>query len=191
MKRTIEAIQRALRTDGYYQGEIDGDFGRNSRAALDAAIAAANAPVANPAVAVKPQPELHTIRIVRDRQTPRSTTSTYTAGRVNGFMLEPPGPSTTQSGQRKRIPVGTYRIVWHDGARYRGVVRLFNNEVPQSRAILIHAGNYPRDTDGCLLVGKTRTVDMIGMSRPAVSELMDWIRERGIENVRVVIEEQF
>lgn len=182
-KRTIESIQRTLKTEGYYTGAIDGDFGRLSRDALDAAIAAAKEP--------EPRQQLHIIEVVRDRQTHRSTTSTYTAGKVNGFMLEPPGPSTTQAGQRKRIPAGTYNLVWHSSAKYQGVVRLYNDQVPQSRAILIHAGNYPSNTDGCLLAGKTRDVDVVGASRGAVDELMQWIRERGIDNVRVVIKDQF
>ncbi|MEC7118346.1 MAG: M15 family metallopeptidase [Pseudomonadota bacterium] len=42
MKKTIEDIQQVLKTAGYYKGLIDGDFGKNSRAALDAAITAAN-----------------------------------------------------------------------------------------------------------------------------------------------------
>lgn len=177
MSKTIKEIQRALGVTA------DGIWGARSQAALDAAIAAAKAP--------EPQPRLHIIEVVRDRQTPRSTTSTYTAGKVNGFMLEPPGPSTTQAGQRKRIPAGTYRVVWHDGAKYSGVVRLYNDQVPQSRAILIHAGNYPSNTDGCLLAGKTRDTDVVGASRGAIDELMQWIRERGIEDVRVVIKDQF
>lgn len=45
MKKTIEAIQQALKNGGYYGGHIDGDFGRQSHAALDAAKAAAKNPV--------------------------------------------------------------------------------------------------------------------------------------------------
>ena len=44
-KRTIESIQRTLQADGYYNGKIDGDFGRQSQVALDAAKAAAKNPV--------------------------------------------------------------------------------------------------------------------------------------------------
>lgn len=181
MKKTIEDIQQVLKKAGYYQGTIDGDFGSGSHAALDAAIAAAQVP----------KPQLHIINVVRDRQTTRSTTSTYKAGKLSGYMLECPGPSTTQSGQRKRIPAGTYSLVWHSGAKYQGVVRLYNNDVLQSRAILIHVGNYPKDTDGCLLAGSTRGIDVVGASRAAVDALMDWIRARGIENVCVVISESF
>lgn len=181
MKKTIEDIQQVLNAAGYYAGLIDGDFGAKSQAALDAAIAVANAP----------EPQLHIIEVVRDRQTQRSTTSRYTAGKLSGFMLECPGPSTTQAGQRKRIPAGTYQIVWHDGTKYRGVVRLYNDQVPQSRAILIHVGNYPSNTDGCLLAGMTRGVDVVGASRGAVTELMQWIRACGVDNVRVVIKDQF
>lgn len=45
MKKTIEAIQQVLKNDGYYGGHVDGDFGRQSQVALDAAKAAAKNPV--------------------------------------------------------------------------------------------------------------------------------------------------
>jgi len=45
MKKTLEDIQQVLKTAGYYQGAIDGIFGKNSRAALEAAIIVANTPV--------------------------------------------------------------------------------------------------------------------------------------------------
>ena len=45
MKKTIEAVQRVLQADGYYGGHVDGDLGRQSYAALEAAKAAAKNPV--------------------------------------------------------------------------------------------------------------------------------------------------
>lgn len=45
MKKTLETIQQTLKTDGYYTGAIDGDFGRQSQAALEAAKVAAKSPV--------------------------------------------------------------------------------------------------------------------------------------------------
>lgn len=45
MKKTIEAIQKVLKDDGYYGGHIDGDFGRQSHVALEAAKTAAKNPV--------------------------------------------------------------------------------------------------------------------------------------------------
>lgn len=45
MKKTLEDLQSVLKAGGYYGGHIDGDFGRQSYAALEAAKAAAKNPV--------------------------------------------------------------------------------------------------------------------------------------------------
>lgn len=86
-------------------------------------------------------------------------------------MLERPGPSTTQSGQRLRIPAGTYNLTQAPGTakdiKLHAEWELYNNQVPDSRHILFHLGNYPRDTDGCLLIGTTRGVDFVG-GNPAI-----------------------
>lgn len=55
MKNTIEDIQQVLKTAGYYQGAIDGDFGSGSRAALEAAVKAVNTP-ATQTVTITPKP---------------------------------------------------------------------------------------------------------------------------------------
>lgn len=63
-----------------------------------------------------------------------------------------------------RIPAGTYRVTlrteggFHGrysrmfGAAHKGMLWVRN--VPGFKWILIHIGNYERDTDGCLLLGK-------------------------------------
>ena len=63
-----------------------------------------------------------------------------------------------------RIPAGTYELGlrtvggFHNRYRskfrgiHRGMLHVLN--VPNFKYILIHVGNYDRDTDGCLLLGK-------------------------------------
>jgi len=74
------------------------------------------------------------------------------------------------------IPAGTYKLAlrteggmndryaqkypWHQGM-------IWLLEVPLFEYIYIHVGNYPSDTLGCLLVGKTQGDDFIGGSRAA------------------------
>ena len=48
--------------------------------------------------------------------------------------------------------------------------------VPGRSYIMIHWGNEARDTDGCILTGKTQGVDFIGSSRNAFAELYDLLR---------------
>jgi hypothetical protein len=45
------------------------------------------------------------------------------------------------------------------------------NNIPNRSTILIHHGNGPHDTDGCILVGQTIGEDFIGASRAAFSAL--------------------
>lgn len=63
------------------------------------------------------------------------------------------------------IPEGTYKVVPHNGTRYKNVWRL--EDVPGRSAILIHQGNTLNDTRGCILVGR-RTGTLKGL--PAVLE---------------------
>jgi hypothetical protein len=51
-------------------------------------------------------------------------------------------------------------------------------DVPDRTHILIHPGNFPSDTEGCLLVGQTKGVDYIGESRAAFDRLWPIILER-------------
>jgi RHS repeat-associated protein len=107
------------------------------------------------------------INIYRVWETDQSTVDRFSTGSgLNGYILERPGPSTTQSGQRLRIPAGTYNLMKSPGTakdiKLHAEWELYNDQVSDSRHILFHLGNYPRNTDGCLLVGSSRDVDFVG-----------------------------
>ncbi|WP_411016729.1 DUF5675 family protein, partial [Salmonella sp. s51944] len=104
--------------------------------------------------------------------------------------IERPGPDTTASGLRRRIPEGSYKIKWHSSNiasvnSHNPVPILYNASVPQSRYILIHNGNYPRNTDGCLLIGSTKGKDFVGGSVAKLKELKEFLTPEGIENFTV------
>jgi hypothetical protein len=67
------------------------------------------------------------------------------------------------------IPSGIYKVVPHNGAKYKGVWRLEN--VPNRAGILIHAGNTMKDTDGCILVGDGTMVTGVSHSRIALDRM--------------------
>ncbi len=53
------------------------------------------------------------------------------------------------------IPVGTYKVVKRTSQKYGNHFHVL--DVPNRDYILIHFGNYSRDTLGCILPGKTCT----------------------------------
>lgn len=84
------------------------------------------------------------------------------------------------------IPDGQYQVVltpspralagglwtpWKDG-----VLPLLV-DVPKFSGIRIHAGNTPKDTQGCILVGMGQTVDAVTDSRRALIRIKDILRE--------------
>ena len=138
--------------------------------------------------------DLIIIKIIRKWETQQSTISEYAINNSNikGYILERPGPDTLRSKMRLRIPEGTYNVVWHNSPRFgRQLLNLFNNQVSKERKILIHHGNFPKDTDGCLLVGSTKAENFVGESRPKLNELNSYIKRHNINRVRVVIQNDF
>lgn len=67
------------------------------------------------------------------------------------------------------IPAGTYKCVPHSGTKYKNVWRLEN--VKGREAILIHAGNSTKDTEGCILVGSEFSGEVIIRSQLALDKL--------------------
>ena len=54
-----------------------------------------------------------------------------------------------------QIPAGTYRISLYDSPHFERLMPMLN-DVPGREYILIHWGNYPDNSDGCILVGTLR-----------------------------------
>ena len=92
---------------------------------------------------------------------------------LKGYTCEPAGPDTTQSGMDRRIPQGRYQIAWHESPKFRVCLPLLWNElVPKTRRILIHAGNTGRNTEGCVLLGTSLGARGVKDSRAALSALL-------------------
>ena len=69
------------------------------------------------------------------------------------------------------IPRGRYRLELRESPHFDCITPHLLN-VPNYEFVLIHWGNYSKDTDGCILVGTTKDIDFIGHSKDEFSALM-------------------
>lgn len=71
------------------------------------------------------------------------------------------------------IPLGTYKVKSYTSAKYPDVWEI--QDVEGRSKILIHWGNFERNTQGCILVGKTWTFISeelaVGNSKDTISKL--------------------
>jgi hypothetical protein len=112
------------------------------------------------------------IIMIRFKETEKSTVSALLIPGdskeedIQGYGLEPAGPSTAERDTNKRIPKGIFNLEKHDGKAYKNVAKLYREEkdeqgkpckdnVPKDRYILMHQGNNYLDTEACIVVGDT------------------------------------
>lgn len=92
-------------------------------------------------------------------------------GNHRGFTLEPPhAPETVKP---RCITAGTYDLTIRWSNRFQRLMPHVEN-VPGFDGVLIHWGNYPKDTEACLLVGETTATDFVGNSRKCFDERTEW-----------------
>ena len=86
------------------------------------------------------------------------------------------------------IPEGSYRVLVTLSPRFKEWLPYIQG-VPDFEGIRIHAGNYPDDTQGCILVGENRLRGMVVNSRIWLHRLMKRIKEaeKGNEAVWITI----
>lgn len=99
-------------------------------------------------------------------------------GRWYCNTLEPPEGTATETvtcGSRKAIATGTYKVKMQWSPKFGKMLPCLQ-DVPGRSSILIHAGNYPRDTVGCILVGMNTKVGMVLNSRDCLARLLNKIQ---------------
>lgn len=124
------------------------------------------------------------ITVARQEKTPNSTPSLIAIDGVQAFYgLEPVDC----------IPAGTYSVAVSFSPRLTALApeilknyfgeRIYTphvQNVPNRTEIEIHFGNWPKNTDGCLLAGQTHAVDYVGQSDVAFISLMVKLRDIAI-----------
>ena len=92
------------------------------------------------------------------------------------FGMEPENKfDNTIKGQRDLIPEGTYSIILSKSPKFKRVLPEILN-VPNNSGIRIHAGNFPSDTSGCLILGTYFNKNILINSTTKVEELIDILR---------------
>ncbi len=89
-------------------------------------------------------------------------------------------------GYKPKLQPGTYVCVRGQHRLDSGPIETFEiTGVPGHSGILFHYGNYNRDSNGCVLVGKEREGDMITLSRTAFQNFMDLLK--GVDSFNLIV----
>lgn len=85
------------------------------------------------------------------------------------------------------IPTGTYRIIISYSNKFKKQMPLLLN-VPGFAGIRIHSGNTEKDSLGCILVGKNKSVGKVLESRDTYSKLFSILQEANKkETIKITI----
>lgn len=110
--------------------------------------------------------------LIRDTFTDKSTVGKlYLNGEFYGHTLE-----LGWKDNKKRvscIPKGVYEVKKRhtEESKYK-YEHLHILDVENRELILLHIGNYPKNSKGCILIGNTRALNFVGESRKAFYKLM-------------------
>jgi len=110
------------------------------------------------------------IQVFRKLYTAKSTISDIFIDNVFfGYGLEPSVMHGT-AGVNQAIPEGKYDIEFYDSPKFSSrLLRVMCAE--EYGVILLHNGNFPKDTEGCLILGRTYDTDWVGESKVKLEEL--------------------
>lgn len=116
------------------------------------------------------------VEIIRDTFTNKTTTGKLLIdGKFECYTLEDVvRPNKEKVYGETAIPTGTYEVTIDYSPKYkREMIHIL--DVPGYQGIRIHSGNKAEDTEGCILVGSSRTVDWISESIKAYTKLYNKI----------------
>lgn len=127
------------------------------------------------------------IFIRRNDRQPGRTISTFEYSGVTIFSLEDTdrnlksdmplaGIKEIKVPGKTAIPYGRYEVGISYSNRFKKLMPIVFN-VPGFSGIRIHSGNTEEDTEGCPLVGLSRSTDAVLQSRIAYSRFFEWLEK--------------
>ena len=127
------------------------------------------------------------LRVIREPSVDGATLgSMYVDGHWQSFVLEDAIRDEKIAGQTA-IPAGRYRVDITPSQRFQRLMPILL-DVPGFSGIRIHSGNVIADTEGCLLVGRTRGVARVGESRLAFEALFALLKAALADGIWITIE---
>lgn len=112
------------------------------------------------------------LQIKRHTLTPTSTLGDlYIDGAFFCRTLERPDAAQPGVSGAVCIPLGTYGLSVTYFPHMKEDAPLLSGTEPRT-GIFIHVGNYPKDSEGCILVGLSQSKDFVGNSKDAFERLM-------------------
>lgn len=124
------------------------------------------------------------LEVKRITKTENSTTGEFSIdGNFFSYCLEPIDRGLTSDMTLEQIkaikiqdktciPTGKYQVTKYFSPKHNAFVPLLI-DVPGFAFVEIHAGNYARDTDACLLLGSSLSQDMVENSVDTINKFYD------------------
>ena len=118
----------------------------------------------------------------------------FVEGKLYGFTAEDEDrhvevEPSAKIPKRTAIPRGLYRLTLSFSNRFQKIMPLIK-DVPGFEGVRIHGGNDQYDTEGCPLLGKTRTAVGVMHCAEVNAALIDFIRQAEDQGDAVWIEVQ-
>lgn len=114
---------------------------------------------------------------------PDCTLGRLSCGDLHCFTLELPWHSNSRT--ISCIPAGPYKATKYESPKHGTVLLL--HDVPNRSYVEIHAGNFTRQIEGCILVGDgikyldSDAIPDVTNSRNTLAKLLELIPEEGVE----------
>jgi hypothetical protein len=85
------------------------------------------------------------------------------------------------------IPTGNYEVVLNWSNRFQQVMPLLLR-VPGWEGVRIHSGNFAKQTEGCILLGKLKLPDMVGQSNATFAAFLSLLKKTAkVEKIHIEV----